>query len=353
MNTLIVPCAGKSGRFPGLKPKWMLTHPDGKLMCMKAIEGLPDAIFSRIIITYVRPHDETYDAGFILRQAFKDNPIIEYCLLDDFTSSSCETVYETIRKMNVSGSFMVKDSDNFVKADYPENLGNSVSGWDVKRHPEVTRLPEKSFLEINTDGTLKNIEEKNIISNTICIGVYTFESTETFCKAYKEIIGSSGRNVKELYISHLISYLLKKGKKFRCIMADEYEDWGTLAEWRAMQTMKRSYFVDVDGVLIKNCGKYGRINWYNNKEILAENFAVLRELQSKGAQIIITTSRTEECRPALEQLLREQGIRPHAIIMGINHAARVMVNDFAPTNPYPSAIAVTFPRNGNLKDYIG
>lgn len=353
MNTLIVPCAGKSGRFPGMKPKWMLTHPDGKLMSMKAIEGLPDGIFSRIIITYVKPHDETYDAGFILRQAFKDNPKIEYCALDNFTSSACETVYETIRRMNVSGPFMVKDSDNFVKSDYPEKLGNSVSGWNIKQHPDVTRLPEKSFLEINPDGTLKNIEEKNVISNTICIGVYTFESTELFCNAYKEMIQSRENSSGEMYISHLISYLLEKGTKFGCVMADEYEDWGTLAEWRALQIRTRSYFVDVDGVLIKNCGKYGRINWYNNKEILAENFAVLRELQSKGAQIIITTSRTEECRPALEQLLCEQGIKPHAIIMGINHAARVMVNDFAPTNPYPSAIAVTFPRNGNLKDYLG
>ncbi len=38
--------------------------------------------------------------------------------------------------------------------------------------------------------------------------------------------------------------------------------------------------------------------------------------------------------------------------MGMNHAARVVVNDFAPTNPYPSGLAVTFPRNGNLKEYL-
>ena len=26
MNTLIIPCAGKSNRFPNMKPKWLLTH---------------------------------------------------------------------------------------------------------------------------------------------------------------------------------------------------------------------------------------------------------------------------------------------------------------------------------------
>ena len=28
MKTLIVPCAGRSSRFPNMKPKYLLTHPD-------------------------------------------------------------------------------------------------------------------------------------------------------------------------------------------------------------------------------------------------------------------------------------------------------------------------------------
>ena len=48
MATLIVPCAGKSTRFPNMKPKWMLTHPDGKLMIEKALEGMPLKKFDRI-----------------------------------------------------------------------------------------------------------------------------------------------------------------------------------------------------------------------------------------------------------------------------------------------------------------
>ena len=39
MNTLLIPCAGKSNRFPNMKPKWMLTHPDGKLMIEKYLTG--------------------------------------------------------------------------------------------------------------------------------------------------------------------------------------------------------------------------------------------------------------------------------------------------------------------------
>ena len=29
---LILPVAGMSSRFPGVKPKWLLTHPNGNLL---------------------------------------------------------------------------------------------------------------------------------------------------------------------------------------------------------------------------------------------------------------------------------------------------------------------------------
>ena len=75
-------------------------------------------------------------------------------------------------------------------------------------------------------------------------------------------------------------------------------------------------------------------------------------MQEQGAQIVITTSRTEEFRKPLEKLLDSVGIKPYAILMGMNHAARVVINDFAPTNPYPSGIAITLPRNANIKEYF-
>ena len=115
MNTLIIPCAGKSSRFPNMKPKYMLTHPDGKLMIEKSMENINTDIFDRIIITIVKPHDDKYDTHLILSQVFENNPKIEICMLDDFTSSASETIYKTLTQMNVSGAFVVKDSDNRVE----------------------------------------------------------------------------------------------------------------------------------------------------------------------------------------------------------------------------------------------
>lgn len=351
MNTLIIPCAGKSNRFPNMKPKWLLTHPDGELMIEKSIKGLNTEIFDRIIITIVKPHDDKYEAKLILEQVFKDNPNVEICLLDDFTSSASETVYSTLTKMNVKGSFVIKDSDNSVSVKLSNKIENSITYYDLHKHSNINNIPAKSFLIVNEQGIVSDIIEKSIVSNLICLGVYAFDDTETFINGYLHL---TKKNIKgEMYISHVISYLLSTNKYiFTAIEANNYEDWGTLKEWQNVQRNYRTYFVDVDGVLMENCGKYGSNNWSNNKEIIYENMETIRKLQNRGAQIVITTSRKEEYRKDLENILLSNGIKPYEIIMGLNHSARVLINDFAPTNPYPSGIAISFPRNCLIKDYL-
>lgn len=351
MNTLIIPCAGRSSRFPNMKPKWMLTHPDGKLMIEKSLEGLQLDLFDRIIITIVKPHDDKYEAKLILEQVFVNQPKIEICVLDDFTSSASETIFLTLQKMKVRGAFVIKDSDNRVEFQMPIPIKNAIVGYDLSIHRDISNIPGKSFLIVNEQNIIEDIIEKQIVSKFICLGVYIFESAENFQTAYTELLK---KNVSgEMFISHVISYMLTKNDIiFTAIMADGYEDWGTLYEWKEMQKRHRTYFIDVDGVILKNSGKYGKTNWSNNKVLLDDNVQSIIKLQNNGAQIIITTSRTEEYRPALEEILHHAGIYPYAILMGMNHAARVVINDFAPTNPYPSAMCITLPRNSNIKEYL-
>ena len=47
---LLLPVAGMSSRFPGLRPKYLLTFPDGKLMIQKAIENIDFSRYSEVIV---------------------------------------------------------------------------------------------------------------------------------------------------------------------------------------------------------------------------------------------------------------------------------------------------------------
>jgi len=238
-----------------------------------------------------------------------------------------------------------------VHTQIPNTIKNSIVGYDLRKHKDVSNIPWKSFLILNEQNIIQDIVEKDVVSNIICLWVYSFEDCNDFIWGYEHL---KKNNIQwEMYISHVISYLIANQKcVFECTMANWYDDWWTLIEWKEVQKNYRTYFVDFDWVLMKNSGKYGKTNRYNNTVFLEENVKAIIELQEKWAQIIITTSRTEEFRENLEKMLTSVWIKPYAILMWMNHSARVVINDFATTNPYPSGIAITLPRNASLKDYL-
>lgn len=355
MKTLIVPCAGRSSRFPNMKPKFLLTYPDGNLMVKKSLSGINLEWFDRIIITVVKQHNDTYGAKMILEQVFdiEHNTKFSICVLDDFTSCQAETVVRTIEREIITGEIIIKDSDNFVKLSNNVNFDDAIVGLNIETFDkDINRLSAKSFLTVNEQGIVVDIIEKRIKSQFICLGVYCFSDAAAFVRTYN-IINENNEHNREIYISHVVSYLIGIGEyAFRYIEAEDFEDWGTLDDWKFVQQKNKTYFIDLDGVLLSNRGKYGSKNWNNSIEPLMENINIVKRLYVNGAQIIITTSREEIYRERIVHFFQEQGIKLHALIMGCNHSCRVIINDFAPTNPYPSCEAINIKRNGDLSDYL-
>ena len=164
MSTLIVPCAGRSTRFPGMSPKWLLRYPDGKIMLEKSIEGLDVNFFDDVIITIVKEHAEKFSADKILENIFhfKNSTKFHLCVLENFTSCQAETVSKTLELCGVKGNFAVKDSDNYIKISIPiTDNRNFVTGINIETFPnEIRRLNSKSFLTVNEQGIILDIIEK-------------------------------------------------------------------------------------------------------------------------------------------------------------------------------------------------
>lgn len=356
MKTLIVPCGGKSSRFKNMRPKYLLTHPDGEIMVKKAISGIDLQSFDRIIITIVKEHCEKYESDIILKQAFnlnKDSKI-ELCILPNFTKSQSETVFETIKMMKIQGQIAVKDSDNYIKI---ENIpdGNYIVGLDIEKfNKEIRRLGSKSFLIVNNQQIITDIIEKKIKSEHICLGMYGFSDANNFLEAYEQVSTEQiDARLHEIYLSHVISYMIGSNKGvFRYIETTEFEDWGTIEDWQIVQKSMRTYFIDLDGVIFKNRGKYGSKNWNNDNEPIEDNVELFKQLYDEGAQIVVTTSRGKEYEESIRAFFASRGIKIHAIVCGCNHAGRIIINDFAASNAYPSCQAISIPRNAILKDYF-
>ncbi len=357
--TLIIPAAGKSSRFPGLRPKYLLTAPDGQLMIEKCLNSIDTNLYDKVVITIVKEHCDKYDADIWLKQVFANRDDVSIVILDEFTSSQSETIYKTIVQANISGPIVIKDSDNGVWVSSEqifagkESMPNTIVGYSLKEHPNVSNIPGKSFIITNEQNIVEDIIEKEVVSNTICLGVYCFASAELFVHAFEDMQRNVILNSSELFISHVISWLIANDKaEFNCVYAYDYQDWGTLAEWTEYQKRFQTYFIDFDGVLSKNKGQYGKTNWDTPDILLEENLKVMRDLYKNGAQIIITTARPEKYREKILDALHQFDIEPYAIICGLNHSRRVLINDFAKSNPYPSAIAINIPRNSELEMFV-
>jgi hypothetical protein len=271
-------------------------------------------------------------------------------LLDKPTSSMVETLCIGLSKLDTDGSFIVKDCDNMIsfKEEPMPNTGNVVTFVDLAMFPKIV-ASNKSFLKFGYGRILENIVEKKIISSLINVGCVRFESLSDFLSAAKSI-DSYG----EIYVSDVVRVMLAEGAIFTGVHASEFEDWGTLTEWRAFTETFKTYFVDIDGVLVSNENPLSNSGGWNRFEPIKQNIDVLLEIQSsRRSKMIFTTARSEDFRSKIFEELINSGFIDFELIMGLPHAARVLVNDFASTNPYPTAIAVNLPRNANnLREYL-
>jgi|14BtaG_2_1085337.scaffolds.fasta_scaffold10092_3 CMP-2-keto-3-deoxyoctulosonic acid synthetase len=348
-NTLIIPASGKSSRFPNMKPKWLLTHPDGELMIEKVLSSFNFDEYENVFLTILQHHEDKYSIVKTISQIYDTK--ISVCLLPNPTESAVETVYQTIMKNNIKGFITIKDADCYVKANFQSNR-NFVCGMVIDSDSKVEKIQNKSFINKNDNDVISDIQEKNIISNTICVGVYSI-AVNLFLDAFKAIKQSPSYGFdNELYISHIISYLIYNKNNFDFIPALEFIDWGSLKEWRSEQKKYKTFFFDIDGVLVKNVPKHGSKNWFNSLEIIKNNMKVLKKLSLSGHQIIFTTSRSSSGVSLFKNFLQEQGIKYKQIITDCYHSQRVIINDFASTNPYPSCIAINIPRNQELQIFL-
>lgn len=349
MVCLIVPCAGRSSRFPG-KPKWLLTCPNGNLMIQEAIKCLDLENIDKIYITFVKEHIDKYFSKDDIGNLFENFKNVYITILDDFTSSQTETVYLTILKNNINGGIFIKDCDSYYN--HKIEKGNYACSLKICEENNVSKLYNKSFIESNSLDQIIHFCEKKIIGDTICVGGYSFEDSNLFVKYYEQCKDAKVES-KEFHISHLIHFCLLDGKIFYKKDVSNFIDWGTPDEWKNYTYSFKTLFLDVDGTIFYNSGQYISPKW-GETEPIQKNIEFIKNIYKKGrTQIILTTARKKEFKKITEEQLKKYEIPYDGIIFDLFHSKRFLINDFSDTNPYPTAISLNLKRNSDdLKELL-
>jgi len=351
---LIIPCAGKSTRFFDSRPKWLFTNPNGKLMIQDAISELDLSNITNIYFCFLKEHLELVNINeTIIKSWFNNiNININILILDQSTKSQSETIIKIIDHFNINGQIFIKDCDNTFN--FKIISGNYVCYNNISN--QTNNILGKSYIQINNINQILNIIEKNIISDKFCVGGYSFLDCNEFKKTYIQInnnLINNNRIDEEIYISHIIKQMIINNIIFFSYIVTKYFDWGTIDEWKKYCKMFKTIFIDLDGTLVKNSGQYFGEKW-GTTDILQNNVEYIQELKkSNFIYIIITTSRTSEFKQITIEQLNKLNIPFDQIIFDLPHCTRYLINDFANTNSYPSAVAINLLRNSdNLNSFL-
>ena len=321
-----------------------------RFMVTESILGLNLDFFDNIYFICLQEHEDKYQfmKGFVTeldKLGLRDKSNI--VLLPEQTTSQSETVYTFLSGYDLDGYIFIKDSDGFYRTEITEEC-NQVAYFDLNDMDDINART-KSYVELALNGTVVNIVEKKVISSTFSSGGYGFADARKFCSTYEKLQDMEG----ECYISHVIWQMMLDTEVFHGLKTTDFKDWGTLNAWNKYKSQYKCLFVDIDGTLVTNSSLHFP-PYVGSGEPLEENINYLADLHDGGkVKIILTTSRPEEYRTATLFELETKGIVFDQLIMGLPHCKRVVINDFARSNPYPSCEAINIPRNSdNLKEYF-
>ena len=318
-------------------------------MVTEAISGLNLDFFDNIYFICLQQHEDKYQfmKGFVselddagLRE--KSNIV----LLPEQTDSQSETVYTFLSGYDLDGFVFIKDSDGFYRCDVEER--NQVAYFDLNDMDDINART-KSYVDLDVNDVVTNIVEKKVISSTFSSGGYGFADAKEFCKTFEKLQDMDG----ECYISHIIFEMMLSGSTFYGTKTTDFKDWGTLDAWNKYKSQYKCLFVDIDGTLITNSSHHFP-PYVGSGEPIENNIDFLAELHEQGkTKIVLTTSRPEKFRQLTIMELQTKGIPFDELVMGLPHCQRVIINDFARSNPYPSCKAINIPRNtDDLKEYF-
>ncbi len=310
MRTLIIPCAG--GRTIDGVPAYIKRHPDGKFLLSKCMEGLDLSRIRDILVVIPENEERQFSVTEQIRREPGLGDRVKVQVLSRATMGAAETVYMAIKATGLTGSVLIKDCNNTIHIDGMPD-GNFVAGLDLAAYKrDIHNLRYMSFLILNEQKQILDIVEKQIRAECICVGLYGFKDTRDFMFAYERLSDAS-YGIRQLYISHVISYLIGyQGRLFHYLAVDRYEDWRDEKSWLDIQNQYGNYFLSLDSILPDVCN--------------IDKFAgAVNQLVSNGARVYALTSRRkEEAVDPTYRLLEENGAQ---MIFGCTGSAKKVFLD--------------------------
>ena len=300
---ILIPLGGVGLRFSqnGYKQPKALINVMGKPILFWLLDNLKIPPNTIVCI----PYNKVYAQYRIESLLTKEYPRIRFhflCLNAD-TGGAADTIYQCLNELPVKDQpVLCLDSDNFYTCDVIgmwNGENNVFSFFDTQENPIYSYIQEYP-----ESCRIKDIVEKEKVSNHASCGAYGFVSWEKLHEKCKYILDHNIRQKGEFYTSTVIREMIKDGDRFDNVSIEnkQYICLGTPTQVRlfchnyplysslnnACLIQPKRYCFDLDNTLVT----FPKIqNDYSSVEPIQKNIELLRYLKRFGHTIIIYTAR--------------------------------------------------------------
>lgn len=214
MLNIVVPMAGRGSRFQ--KAGYSLPKPlinlGGRPMISWVIENIRPDCEHRFIFICQKEHLEQYP--FLQSTLNNEAPGCVIIPIEGVTDGAACTVMLARDYIENGDPLMIANSDQFVDCDINDYLAqieeDDVDGLIMTFWADN---PKWSYCGMNSDGTVSEVVEKEVISNEATVGIYNFKYGADFVRAATQMIEKKVLVKGEYYVAPVYNELIKQGAK--------------------------------------------------------------------------------------------------------------------------------------------
>lgn len=300
---IVIPMVGLGKRFSDagfILPK-PLIQVRGKAIVQHSIESFG---IEGNYIFIIRTSSHSEELKFLLKSIKPDCKIIE---IDYMTEGSVSSIMLAKEYINNDEELITTNCDQRTDWNSEEFINfckSSNSDGIVVTYPyEGIILNQKSpysFIELDSEGRAKRLEEKFAISHHALCGIHYWKKGSDFVSSSEMMIKNNDRVNNEFYVAKSYNYLINEGKLIRSfpLKKQEFFSLGTPEDVKRFNGIKNEFstfkpstiFCDLDGTILKHLHSFSEVT-STKAELLPGVREKFDEWDSKGHRIILVTAR--------------------------------------------------------------
>lgn len=209
MLNLLIPMAGKGSRFANVgyaRPKPFI-EVNGRPMIELVINNLYRPGMNLILLVRKEHIDEHSAVISDLQQKYQASIVA----VDLETEGTACTVLLARKHIDNDMPLLIANSDQLVDMDVEAYLGDAEARdlcGSILVFRDLERNPKWSFAQVNSDGRVLRVKEKEAISDLATVGIYLFARGEDFVSGAIDMICRRDLVGSEYYTCPVYNYLI-------------------------------------------------------------------------------------------------------------------------------------------------